>query len=114
MVPRTIDGALVAPPRAFSPRIVMMGTAAMGAAAWVVPPHAREKYVEICRKSATNGYVSGQRAKMLLGQSGLPTASLRAIWDLADLDKDGALNQAEFVVSGLPPRVPTRTLLLEE
>ena len=69
-----------------------------------MPQHARAKYVEICRKSATNGYVSGQRAKMLLGQSGLPTASLRAIWDLADLDKDGALNQAEFVVSGLPRR----------
>lgn len=91
----------------------MMGSAATGAAAWVVPPHARAKYVEICRKSATNGYVSGQRAKMLLGQSGLPTGSLRAIWDLADQDKDGALNQAEFVVSGLPPIVPTSTLLLQ-
>ena len=81
----------------------MLGRAAPGAASpWAVPPHARERYAAVFGQAALNGCVSGQRAKTLLGQSGLPTKSLRAIWDLADLDKDGALNQAEFVVRLLP------------
>ena len=69
---------------------------------WVVSRNELQSSEKLFREavSSTNsGYVSGLLAKKLLGQSGLPTPSLRAIWDLADMDKDGALNQVEFVVS---------------
>jgi len=69
---------------------------------WVISRNELQSSEKLFREavSSTNsGYVSGLLAKKLLGQSGLPTPSLRAIWDLADMDKDGALNQVEFVVS---------------
>lgn len=47
----------------------------------------------------TNGLVSGMAAKPILSASGLPVATLRKIWDLADIDKDGQLDQMEFVVA---------------
>lgn len=47
----------------------------------------------------TNGLVSGGAAKPVLTASGLPVASLRKIWELSDLDKDGSLDLNEFVVA---------------
>ena len=73
---------------------------------WVVTPSEQEHYAATFRQSTSSGYVSGLLAKRLLGQSGLPTPALRAIWDLADIDKDGALNQVEFVVSFPSSRCP--------
>jgi EH domain-containing protein 1 len=46
-----------------------------------------------------NGFVSGAAAKPLLSASKLPVQSLRKIWELSDLDKDGQLDQNEFVVA---------------
>jgi hypothetical protein len=48
-----------------------------------------------------NGKVSGQAAKDILGQfgSGLSKAALRSIWALADIDKDGALDEHEFTIA---------------
>lgn len=48
---------------------------------------------------AKNGLVSGAAAKKVLGGSGLPTASLRDIWNLADVDSDGQLCLHEFVIA---------------
>jgi hypothetical protein len=42
--------------------------------------------------------VTGGGAKDLMSASGLPTASLRKIWELSDVDKDGKLDLEEFVV----------------
>lgn len=49
--------------------------------------------------SQTNGLVNGMAAKPILSSSGLPVASLRKIWDLSDIDKDGQLDLNEFVVA---------------
>jgi len=65
----------------------------------VVPPTERAQYAALFRQSAVDGYVSGAPARQLLGQSGLPKLSLRSIWDLADMDRDGALDEVECVVS---------------
>lgn len=48
---------------------------------------------------AKNGLVSGGAAKKVLGSSGLPTASLRDIWNLSDVDSDGNLDLHEFVIA---------------
>jgi hypothetical protein len=45
------------------------------------------------------GMVTGAGAKPLLTATGLPTAKLRKIWELADIDKDGNLDMQEFVVA---------------
>lgn len=44
------------------------------------------------------GRVSGAGAKDVLLESGLDVAQLRAIWELADIDKDGCLDAEEFAV----------------
>lgn len=48
---------------------------------------------------AVNGVVSGDAAKKILDDSGLPAATLTGIWDLADMDRDGSLDLREFVIA---------------
>lgn len=48
---------------------------------------------------AQNGFVTGGGAKGVMSSSGLPKASLRRIWELSDIDKDGMLDLQEFVVA---------------
>ena len=48
-----------------------------------------------------DGFISGAEARPVLLQSGLSTADLRLIWDLADVGKDGRLDQHEFVLAML-------------
>ena len=43
--------------------------------------------------------VTGAGAKPLLTATGLATAKLRKLWELADIDKDGCLDLEEFVVA---------------
>ncbi|KAJ2847100.1 endocytosis defective- protein [Coemansia brasiliensis] len=46
-----------------------------------------------------NGKLSGAAARTTLMQSGLPTQQLGEIWELADIDKDGALDFDEYCVA---------------
>jgi len=46
-----------------------------------------------------NGLVTGGAAKGILSASGLPNNVLRKIWELSDIDKDGALDLHEFVIA---------------
>jgi len=46
-----------------------------------------------------NGFVNGGAAKGIFGNAGLPTPSLRKIWELSDTDKDGQLNIYEFTIA---------------
>ncbi|CAM9865792.1 unnamed protein product [Discosporangium mesarthrocarpum] len=46
-----------------------------------------------------DGLLSAVNARTPLAQSGLPTDTLRVIWDLADMDKDGQLDLEEFAVA---------------
>lgn len=47
----------------------------------------------------STGYLSGQAAKTLLLQVGLPQPTLIQIWNLADYDKDGKLSLEEFIIA---------------
>lgn len=59
------------------------------------PVWALESYVAKYKPSfssvAVGGFVSGKAAKDVLMASGLSVATLRKIWDLSDIDKDGKL-----------------------
>eukprot|EP00913_Durusdinium_trenchii_P025428 g23872.t1 len=85
---------------------------------WLQPPNVDEylkEFEEIGPNSA--GKISGSQAKVVLEQSKLPSKVLHAIWNLSDVDKDGALTQAEFALAkhfikmklegqDLPPTLP--------
>lgn len=58
-----------------------------------------ENYLPIFDANNTGGFITGTQAKSILSESGLSTSSLRKIWDLADMDKDGQLDLPEFVVA---------------
>jgi hypothetical protein len=47
----------------------------------------------------STGYLSGQAAKTLLLQVGLPQPTLVQVWNLADYDKDGKLSLEEFIIA---------------
>eukprot|EP01111_Echinosteliopsis_oligospora_P015488 TRINITY_DN6144_c0_g1_i1.p1 TRINITY_DN6144_c0_g1~~TRINITY_DN6144_c0_g1_i1.p1 ORF type:complete len:521 (+),score=139.57 TRINITY_DN6144_c0_g1_i1:59-1621(+) len=46
-----------------------------------------------------NGKVSGMTMKKILMESGLPVAVLSKLWNLVDIDKDGALDKDEFCLA---------------
>lgn len=46
----------------------------------------------------SGGFVLGKTARDLLSAAGIPKASLKKIWDLGDIDKDGNLDLYEFVL----------------
>ena len=48
---------------------------------------------------ANTGFIEGTVAAEYLTQSGLPQSILNKIWELADVDKDGMLNEYEFIVA---------------
>jgi len=51
------------------------------------------------QSSQVNGYVTGAAVKGVLGSSGLPNPSLRKIWELSDVNKDGQLDMYEFTIA---------------
>lgn len=65
---------------------------------WALNQHL-EAYKDQFEKVQKNGLISGGAAKSVLGSSGLPVTTLRTIWELADTDKDGSLDQYEFTIA---------------
>lgn len=49
--------------------------------------------------TTNQGFISGDVAVPFFVQSGLPEETLAAIWDLADIQKEGRLNRDEFAVA---------------
>lgn len=47
---------------------------------------------------STDGKITGQAAKPVLQQTGLPIDVLSKIWKLSDIDRDGRLDIDEFTV----------------
>ena len=45
-----------------------------------------------------DGKINGTKAKISMQNSKLPNATLRRIWNLADMDKDGQLDLLEFAI----------------
>ena len=46
----------------------------------------------------SGGIVSGTAARGMLSASGISKTNLKKIWDLGDINKDGALDLYEFVI----------------
>jgi hypothetical protein len=56
-------------------------------------------FKEVCLASGSDNKITGQAAKPVLQQSGLPTEVLSKIWKLSDIDKDGKLDLDEFLMA---------------
>ena len=65
---------------------------------WVLQEYV-SKYQAEFSSISNGGLLSGAAAKPVMSATGLPTASLRKIWELADIDKDHHLDMEEFVVA---------------
>ncbi|XP_077540159.1 dynamin associated protein 160 isoform X4 [Haemaphysalis longicornis] len=67
---------------------------------WVIPPESRAKFdAQFRQMQPAGGFITGEQAKKLFLQSGLPPAILAKVWSLADMDADGRINQHEFAVA---------------
>ncbi|QRW00930.1 actin cytoskeleton-regulatory complex protein pan1 [Ceratobasidium sp. AG-Ba] len=68
---------------------------------WKLTRDEQKNYDQIFRAwdQGSTGFISGQMALEVFGQSGLPREDLAKIWTLADADNRGKLNLAEFHVA---------------
>lgn len=67
---------------------------------WSLSIDVTNKYETIFESmSPQNGLISGNKVRDKMIESNLPVNVLGKIWDLADQDKDGNLNQHEFTVA---------------
>ncbi|KAK0492066.1 hypothetical protein EDD18DRAFT_1080080 [Armillaria luteobubalina] len=68
---------------------------------WALSKQEKKNYDNIFRAWDTHGdgFISGQTALDVFGQSGLSKDDLARIWTLADVDDRGKLNKAEFHVA---------------
>ena len=70
-----------------------------GSDGWIVEEY-KEEYDKIFKSlGPKNGKVSGALAKREMVKSKLPNTVLGKIWTLADIDRDGQLDQDEFAVA---------------
>lgn len=66
---------------------------------WSIKPEERQKYQTLFKSlQPENGILPGSKVVGLLKDSKLPVDTLSTIWELADQDKDGKLDEHEFVV----------------
>ncbi|KAJ1847447.1 endocytosis defective- protein [Coemansia sp. RSA 2703] len=65
----------------------------------ISPEEHRQFQQHFINASPVNGKLTGSVARASLMQSGLPTHQLGQIWELADIDKDGALDFDEYCIA---------------
>lgn len=66
---------------------------------WSIKPEERQKYQTLFNSlQPSNGVLPGSKVVGLLKDSKLPNDTLSTIWELADQDKDGNLDEHEFIV----------------
>ena len=66
---------------------------------WSIKPDERQKYQGLFNSlQPDNGILPGNKVVGLLKDSKLPNDTLSLIWELADQDKDGNLDEYEFIV----------------
>lgn len=71
----------------------------VAAADWSIKPEERQKYQALFNSlQPDNGVLPGNKVVGLLKDSKLPVDTLSTIWELADQDKDGSLDEYEFIV----------------
>ncbi|KAM3173021.1 hypothetical protein ACTXT7_013354 [Hymenolepis weldensis] len=69
-------------------------------AEWAIPPENVKKYENLFENMEHIGdKVSGEVMSKFLRDTKLPVETLRAIWDLSDLDQDGYLDRFEFILT---------------
>lgn len=74
--------------------------AASANADWTMKPDEKSKYQALYTQlQPENGVLPGNKVKGVLMNSKLPLDTLSAIWELADQDKDGSLDEHEFLVA---------------
>jgi len=67
---------------------------------WAILAGQRTQYDEVfAKQTIVEGKLAGPAAVGLFQQSGLSTTDLRNIWNLADVDMDGKLSEAEFAIA---------------
>ncbi|XP_077499582.1 uncharacterized protein LOC144110494 isoform X9 [Amblyomma americanum] len=67
---------------------------------WSVKPLEQTKYVEMFNSlGPVSGKLPGTKVKPVMLNSKLPLDVLGKIWDLSDVDQDGALSEEEFIVA---------------
>nr|CDS33583.1 epidermal growth factor receptor substrate [Hymenolepis microstoma] len=67
---------------------------------WAIPPENVKKYENLFENMVHIGdKVSGEVMSKFLRDTKLPVETLRAIWDLSDLDQDGYLDRYEFILT---------------
>jgi hypothetical protein len=67
---------------------------------WIINSINKENYNKIFySQKDSSGYITGTIAKSLFFQTNLPQNQLAHIWRLSDVDKDGKLNQEEFLIA---------------
>ncbi|KJE95975.1 hypothetical protein CAOG_06353 [Capsaspora owczarzaki ATCC 30864] len=81
-------------------RSAASGSAPAAGPAWDVPLANKHSYdLTFQRGAPVNGKLSGEKARTIFVQSGLPAEILKQIWDLADIDRDAHLDADEFAVA---------------
>ena len=70
------------------------------AAPWAVGKADKDRYDEIFASlQPQNGFVTGAGVRPILERSNLPVDTLRQVWNLSDIDRDGQLDNDEFAVA---------------
>lgn len=67
-----------------------------------VPPLSatdRQRFASLFEKNAFNGMISGEKARDIFLKAKLSTDTLGEIWNLADSQERGSLNETEFIVA---------------
>lgn len=74
---------------------------AIPATNWLIAAAAKARYDNefFASELSADEKLSGVSAKKALMKTGVDTSKLKAIWDLSDIDKDGALDCDEFAVA---------------
>ncbi|VDP15265.1 unnamed protein product [Onchocerca flexuosa] len=87
--------------RSATPSIPNFGaTSASFGENWAISPMDQAKYESIFDGlNPVEGKVAGNKVRPVLLNSGLPSASLARIWELADMDKDGKFDRIEMCVA---------------
>lgn len=100
--------------------------ASVFATQWLVAPNVDEYRADFMSLGPNaQGRVTGQRAKVKLVESKLPSNVLHRIWTLADIDKDGCLTLYEYALAmhfikmkldghDLPAQLPENMVLRDE
>lgn len=66
---------------------------------WSMKPEERTRYQTLFNSlEPMNGVLPGNKVVGMLKESKLPVDTLSQIWELADQDKDGSLDEHEFLV----------------